>query len=488
MRSFALWAALLLGAAHSGAQAPLSVDPSFVAPFEMHEVESSGFAQMIRLDDGNFLISGDFNYPLDWWNDYPSGVLAPDGSLIAQSFYGTHIGGGSIRKWNDQLYIGNSNQFVRRLEQDGTWDQSYVHGQGDISLNQGADFVVQPDGGILQVGAISWPVGGGALYGLMRFTNTGSVDTTYQHRLSNGNIYTLRPTTDGRYWCSGVLSEYDGQPVSRFFRIWPNGDLDTTFSSPVLSGYANAVHEQQDGKVILGGSFKVANVGDTLYLIRLMPNGSLDPTFQNERHLEYYEPSMFAFIPYVRAILPLDDSRLLIGGGFWTVDGERRGLLAVVDTAGSLDPVLANYYGCDSVSGGPNDDREVGNVLWMDRLDDGFIYIGGIYTGFNDGTWHPEQRMITRLHPLNVGLQELAAQQPTLVLAPNPGSTLLTVTTDVPGPVDLMLIDAQGRAIKRAVTQGPVVELDVSNLSSGPYVVELHGPGYVPVRAKWIKQ
>lgn len=487
MRKFALWVALLLGGARSGAQAPLSVDPSFVAPFPMAQVETSGFTQMFKLDDGNFLISGDFNYPSDFWNDYPSGVLTADGNLVSPSFYGTHVGGGMIKRWNDQLYIGTYNQWLRRVSQSGVIDTGYVHGRGDINLLQGGEFVVQPDGGILQGGAITID-GQGPIYGLVRFTNTGAVDTTFVPRPSNGNIMTLRPTGDGRYWCGGFATEYDGQPTSRFFRIWPNGDLDTTFNSDVQVGWVHDLHTMPNGRLVLGGAFKVANVADTLYLIRLMPDGALDTTFHNERHLEYYDPNMFAFAPCIYEILPLDSAHLLIGGGFWTVDGERRGLLAVVDTAGNLDPELANYYGCDSVSGGPNDDREIGNVLWMDRMDDGYIYIGGVYTGFNDGVWHPEQRMITRLRPLVVSVQGATTQRMVMVLSPNPGINELTVHVDLIGTGELRLLDGQGRVVKRSRAQGPTTVLDVSGLATGHYSVELRVGGSPPRRAQWIKQ
>lgn len=491
MRVLVLWAAFLLGVAHSGAQAPLSVDPTFVVPFYPDKVETSGFSQMFRLDDGNFLISGDFSYSTDWWNSHSCGVITSTGALVAPDFYGSAYGGGlKIEPWNGQIYMAASSGELRRFDQDGTWDPGFDMTHPGLNIAQAGEFAVQSDGSILYSGAldIDPTPGANALYGIAKYTNTGAVDTTYQHRLSNGNIYRLRPTGDGRYWCSGVLNEYDGQPVSRFFRIWPNGDLDTTFNSPIQAGQMSDVHTMPNGRLIIGGSFKLAGVADTLYLIRLMPDGALDSTFHNERHLEYYDPDILALIPYVRCILPLDESRLLIGGGFWTVDGERRGLLAVVDTAGNLDNDLGNYYGCDSVSGGPNNDREIGNVLWMDRLDDGNIYIGGVYTGFDDGVWHPEQRMITRLLPMNMGVAE--RRNPSALRTwPNPGAEVLNLD---PGcltctySVSVRDVLCQ-EAMHSQQAIGPST-LDVHHLAPGAYCIDITMSDGDRRTSNWIKR
>lgn len=491
MRNQALWAALLLGAARSGAQAPLSVDPSFVVPFELNQgYQGEAIVDLLRLIDGNLLVSGGFRYPADWWNPHNQCVLGPNGELVSANFYGSYCGGAYMAEWNGMIYIGNSNVWLRRYHHDGIQDTSYHHcGNGEADLLQGAEYLVMPDGGILQVGAIKWPSEAGApIYGLMKFTNTGFVDTTYQHRLSNGNIYTLRETGDGRYWCSGVLNNYDGHPVSRFFRIWPNGDLDTTFNSPITAGYVRGIHTMANGKLIVAGGFVVSSVTDTLYVIRLNPDGSLDTTFNNNLHLEWFNDSLMALVPGVADMIALDSAHLMFGGAFWTIDGERRGAIAVIDTAGNLDPVLCNYYGCDSITGGPDNDRAYGGVSHLEILDDGMIYVCGNYTGFDDGVWHPEQGKITRLYPLNVGVEEHGASSVQLQLSPNPGTDALTVSTTAYGPNAIRLLDAQGRIVLHGFSPDQPREIDVSRLAAGHYIVELHVEGISPIRAQWIKK
>lgn len=490
MRNLALWAALLLGAAHSGAQAPLSVDPSFAAPFEMvNGNQDVGVVDLVRLSDGNMLVSGGFLFPADWWNMHNDCVLGPSGDLISNNFYGSYCGGAYMADWNNMIYIGSSNVWLRRFQQDGTQDTSYHHcGSGDADLLQGAEYLVMYDGSILQVGAIQWPNEAGApIYGLMKFTNTGAVDTTYEHRLSNGNIYTLRETGDGRYWCSGVLNNYDGHPVSRFFRIWPNGDLDTTFNSPITAGYVRGIHTMANGKLIVAGGFVVSSVTDTLYVVRLNPDGSLDNTFNNNLHLEWFNDSLMALVPGVADMIALDSAHLMIGGAFWTIDGERRGAIAVIDTAGNLDPVLCNYYGCDSISGGPNNDRAYGAVGHLEIMDDGMIYVCGNFTGFDDGTWHPEQGKITRLYPLSVGVPENDARSANLRLFPNPGETGFRIETDVE-PEGIMVRDVLGKVVLSSADRLLMKEVNAHGWPPGCYAVEVVLSKGVRRTNKWIKQ
>ncbi|MEO8066765.1 MAG: hypothetical protein ABI599_03620 [Flavobacteriales bacterium] len=493
MRKIAIWAALLVGVAHSGAQAPLSVDPSFEAPFDPeYGVENGFIGDIHRLDNGHLVVSGQFRFLGDLtWKSLA--VLDENGALITPNFSYSGGGGGEITPWNGQLYVRNTG-FIRRFDLDGTWDSTFNMDQNNAFLNilQPAEYFVEPDGSILYVGAHQifdpgvYPTG---IYGLIKLTNTGLFDTTFQHRLSDGNIYRIRPTGDGRFWCSGILSHYDGQSVSRLFRIWPNGDLDTTFNTPIVAGFMNDLHQLPDDKLLIGGSFVLSNASDTLYLIRLMSDGNLDTSFHNDRHLEWWDPDLMALGPGVYDILPLNEGQFIVGGVFWTIDGERRGAIAVVDTAGDLVDDLANYYGCDSVSGGVNNDRAYGSVGKIALLEDGMLYIGGTYTGFNDGTWYPGQRMITRLQPMNVSIAEPQAAGNTLVLWPDPGSAELNIRCAAQLlDSHITIRDLQGRVVCYLALSGSEVTVNTALWTRGLYFVELLEPEKPTLNAKWIKQ
>ena len=76
------------------------------------------------------------------------------------------------------------------------------------------------------------------IYNLIWFTNTGYLDTTKTHRYCNGVIYEIEEQADGKFLCSGTCTTYEGQPVSRIFRVHPDGALDTSFDSEVVGGRA----------------------------------------------------------------------------------------------------------------------------------------------------------------------------------------------------------------------------------------------------------
>ena len=159
----------------------------------------------------------------------------------------------------------------------------------DLSfLNNGGIFI-QTDGKVLFTGDhhLGYPYGPNApgYYSLLRLNTDGTLDSTYHYRKTNGVIWTIEPTTLGRFLLSGVYSTYEGGPAGRILRIWPDGSLDSTFHSDISRGYAKYLLEQPDGRIIAGGQFVFPNDPDTMHLIRLMPDGALDLSFNN--HAEY---------------------------------------------------------------------------------------------------------------------------------------------------------------------------------------------------------
>jgi hypothetical protein len=262
--------------------------------------------------------------------------------------------------------------------------------------------------------------------------------------------------------------------------------LDTTFHSPITTGtgWPWCALEQPDGKLLLGGFFTIG--GDTLYLIRTFPDGTLDSSFNAHlrfRSVEYGEDQ--AWLASVNKILPYGPDRFIIAGGFWSVDHERRGGLAMIDTAGNLLEDELAYTGCDSLVGGENVPYTLGGLVGIKLLSDGYYYIYGQYTGFDDGTWYPHQRMMSRLYPANVGILE--RQEPSISVWPNPGTDVLHVENSMNCNVHVGVYDATGRAVLDATSPNGSLELSSAGLSPGVYVVEVYSAiGRKTV--KWIKR
>jgi uncharacterized delta-60 repeat protein len=127
----------------------------------------------------------------------------------------------------------------------------------------------------------------------------------------------------------------------------------------VDNGSVNAIAVQPDGKVLLGGSF-FSSVGlTTPYLARFHPDGTVDGGFN---------PNLFVDRP-VNAIVVQPDQKIVIAGGFETVDGKLRRNIARLNSDGTID---TGFDAC--VASSPTGATAV--VL----LEGGKLLVSGIFT------------------------------------------------------------------------------------------------------------
>ncbi len=337
---------------------------------------------------------------------------------------------------------------------------------------QGGDYHVYPDGRVLLSGAhtVDDPAHGfDGLYNLIWFTNTGWLDTTKQHRTSDGVVFEFEEQPDGKFLCTGTMFTYEGTPVSRIFRVHPDGSLDTTFSVPIDTwGEAFAFHTLPDGRILAGGVFRNQAQNDTLCLLRLLPNGDLDPSFAEVRC-----KATFGEIPlgYLLDIDVLPDDRILIAGRFDRVDGAVRGGIALLNADGSLSEDAFTGEGCGLfVDDFGTRYKGISNVV---PEPGGGFYIVGAYHGYDDGTQsYPDQRFITRLYGLDVSVPEQVRLR--FTLAPNPASgTAMLQLQEVPVQARLLFRDALGRTVLEVPVQSTATALPLAGLAAGVHVVEL---------------
>jgi uncharacterized delta-60 repeat protein len=313
------------------------------------------------------------------------------------------------------------------------------------------------------------------MYNLIWFTNTGHLDTTKQHRWSNGVIYEIHEQPDGKILCTGTSSVYEGIPVPQTFRIHPDGELDTSFdASDIGWGEVNTFSVLDDGRIIASGILKSSSSStDTLQIVRLMPDGSLDPTFNNALEARRLEPPYYdRFWSVWHTVLP--DGRILLHSNFKEVDGQPRRGIALLHADGYLLDDAFTGEGCGTYQNGQS-------IFHMTRgasvAPDGSLFIYGMYIGFDDGfTNDPGQRMISRLHGPTVGIAEHEAISFTLY--PNPANTLATVELEqLPRNGQLLLRDAMGREVLRQRVAGYHNNVELHGLGAGVYLLELWEDG-----------
>lgn len=455
------------------AQQPFQLDPTFRAEFDSWYVSS-----MLPQADGKVIISGQIDFPGgDPFEFHGIERLNSDGSTD-HTFNASNLGRGKMHLLGDRFYVSTPHT-VRRIMLDGTLDQSFIEmndGLYFMSL-QGGDYHVYPDGRVLMSGVhqLNYPAGGYVgFYNLIWFTNTGYLDTTENHRSGDGVIYRFKELPDGKFICTGPMTQFDGHTTSNIFRVQADGALDTTFYTGVNWGQAYAYYPMQDGKCIVGGLFKIAGNPDTLNLVRFMDDGSLDPTFNNGHAFDCTPPVSEPFgRGVIGAITPLDEGRLIVMGTFREIDGIARGSICLIDTAGQL---LDDHF--SSGGSGPHTYQGFTDAAIQDIIftDDSMCYVWGDYHGYDDGTTNDTaQRFVTRLYgpDFNTSIDERPLGK-VLHVYPNPSNGHVTLQlSTLPRSASIVVHDALGREVHRQVITSHSTTLSLAHLGPGMYAFEL---------------
>ncbi len=458
------------------AQVPFALDPSFRAQFNDWYVSS-----ILPLEDGDLILSGQIKFAGDEY--FRSGARLNSDGTRALGFAEVTYMGGKLTPWEDRVYAQNAIG-VRRLYTDGALDETFdmVNSPYFLSL-QGGDYHVYPDGRILMSGVhqVNYPdsnwVG---FYNLIWFSSEGYLDTTRAPRMGDGVIYRFKELPDGKFICTGPMSQFEGHPTSAIFRVHADGRLDTTFYTDVNWGQAACFLPLDDGRCYAGGLFRINGISDTLNLVRFMPDGTLDPSFHNTIRFGIGPPITFGPRPgTIESVQFLDDARLIVTGAFRDVDGTLRNSVAMIDTSGQL---LNDHFvgaGC-----GPHTYQGFtdATIMGLRMVGDSICYIWGDYHGYNDGTTNdPLQRFVTRLYGPDFStrvVEHVEAVPATLKILPNPAWSNMAVTLDgatADFKGTLALRDLTGRLLATHPIGSPGTRwvMDVGSIPSGTYLITL---------------
>jgi uncharacterized delta-60 repeat protein len=167
---------------------------------------------------------------------------------------------------------------IARLNADGTLDNSFDPGTGADDRVRAV--AVQPDGKILIGGSFS-TVNGVICNRIARLNSDGSLDTSFDPGSGLDNaVRSVVVQADGKVLIGGDFTTVNDVARNRIARLNADSSLDTSFNPGSGAGavvYAMAV--QPDGKVIIGGGFNTVNGVGRNHIARLNEDGSLDSTF-----------------------------------------------------------------------------------------------------------------------------------------------------------------------------------------------------------------
>ena len=150
----------------------------------------------------------------------------------------------------------------------------------------------------------------------------------------DADVYALKRLSSEKVLVGGSFTTYRGAAAGRFIRLNADGSPDAGYRTGTgFNGAVRAVLPLRDGKVLVGGDFTAYDgTAGVNYLARLNRDGTLDASFRPGSGLGAAPGNG------VNALLGLDNGRVLVGGQFGSYNGTTGlGNIVVVAATGLRD-------------------------------------------------------------------------------------------------------------------------------------------------------
>lgn len=252
-------------------------------------------------------------------------------------------------------FDGLNRNRIARLSADGNIDVSFNPGTGPN--NNVRAIAVQPDGRIVIAGEFTSVNGTNRSY-LARLNASGSLDLSFNANVNNP-VYAVALQPDGKVVAGGAFTAAGGTNRNFLARLNSDGSADVTFDTS--AGFNNNVHSvavQSDGRILVGGLFTTYGTTNRAYLARLLADASLDGSFN------------IASGPNgaVHTVSVQPNGKIFIGGDFTTYNGASRNFFTRLRADGMPDSLF-------NVGSGAN-----GSVRASVIQQNSAIVIGGDFT------------------------------------------------------------------------------------------------------------
>jgi uncharacterized delta-60 repeat protein len=207
------------------------------------------------------------------------------------------------------LYSGSSQNYITRINTDGTRDATFNIGTGFSNTTWAVLPVSQSK--VLVGGSWSATYSGSTSVRITRINSNGTLDATFNPPTLNNVVYTVATQSDGKIIAGGAFTN-QGYTEPFLAKITPQLDPDTAFNPGV--GPGNAVYtfaSQSDGKIIFGGAFTTYSGSSANRIERINTDGTIDTSFNQG----------VGFNGDVFAIKIQPDGKILVGGSFSSYSG-----------------------------------------------------------------------------------------------------------------------------------------------------------------------
>ena len=260
-------------------QSPIDGNPRFYNP-----IKSFQWGNIFngRYGIGNQYIENSYNDNINFRGDYQTNFRFTNLSYQTGSYNLVNTGnniivGGSFGNYNGIGDNAKSILALNRME----FSSRFVSGTG-FNDQEVFAMALQSDGKIILGGRFSSYNGTTQDY-ITRLNSDGSVDTSFVVGDGTSDVVNcIAIQTDGKVLVGGAFTSYNGTVCNCIIRLNSDGSIDTTFSSGEgFNGSVNTISLQDDGKILVGGAFVNYNGQSYIRIIRLNSDGSIDTTFSS---------------------------------------------------------------------------------------------------------------------------------------------------------------------------------------------------------------
>jgi len=263
---------------------------------------------------------------------------------------------------NFTTYDGSAQNYLIRLNSDGTKDTSFNIGSGFTGFTTQRGLVdvivVDPNGKILIGGNFNSYQGSSSNY-LVRLNSDGSKDTSFDVGAGFDSwVLSIALDSSGKILVGGFFNLYRSLTQNRLIRLNTDGTKDTSFNIGTgFNGLIYSISIDSNGKIVTGGSFTTYQGSSQNFLVRLNTDGTKDTSLNIG--------TGFNFI--VNSIAIDSNSKLLVGGNYSTYQGSTQNSLIRLNTDGTKDTAFDVGTGFDS------------SVESINIESNGKIIVGGLF-------------------------------------------------------------------------------------------------------------
>jgi uncharacterized delta-60 repeat protein len=199
-----------------------------------------------------------------------------------------------------------------------------------------------------------------------------AVDPTFDPALNigtNGSVPAIALQPDGKVVMAVNTTSTNGRTFARMVRLNSDGSMDQILRTFQVTSSLSGCRLQSDGKLLFWGAI-YGGIG------RMNADGSGDPAFLAQMSLARRYGGLT-----INSVAVQPDGKILVGGVFDIVDGVAQKNLARLNADGSRDPNFLIGTGFSWIN--PNSTDETGNLSGFLLQPDGKILVSGGFSTLN---------------------------------------------------------------------------------------------------------